>query len=65
MEAAHKTSLAKGEVGIGDRKAVPTLKDFAPRFEQTIETECAGRSLPTIYSFYKGEAQALAYRALF
>jgi len=29
MEAAHRTSLAKGEVGIRDRKPVPTLKNFA------------------------------------
>ena len=29
MEAAHRTSLAKGEVGIRDKKPVPTLKDFA------------------------------------
>ncbi|OFV99567.1 MAG: hypothetical protein A3F68_12240 [Acidobacteria bacterium RIFCSPLOWO2_12_FULL_54_10] len=29
MEAAHKTSLAKGEVGIRDRKPVPTLSRFA------------------------------------
>jgi integrase len=28
IEAAHKTSLAKGEVGIRDRVKVPTLKDF-------------------------------------
>ncbi len=28
MEAAHRTSLAKGEVGIRERKAVPTLKEF-------------------------------------
>ncbi len=26
MEAAHRTSLAKGEVGIRDKKTVPTLK---------------------------------------
>ena len=31
MEAAHKTSLAKGEVGLRDRKPVPTLKDFAEK----------------------------------
>jgi integrase len=31
MESAHKTSLAKGEVGIRDRVRVPTLKDFAER----------------------------------
>ncbi len=29
MEAAHRTSLAKGEVGIRERKQVPTLGTFA------------------------------------
>ena len=29
MEAAHKTSLAKGEVGIRDKKPIPTLRAFA------------------------------------
>lgn len=29
MEAAHRTALAKGEVGIRARKPVPALKDFA------------------------------------
>ena len=29
MEAACKTRLAKGEVGIVERKPVPTLRDFA------------------------------------
>jgi integrase len=29
MEAAHKTSLAKGEVGLRDRKLAPTLREFA------------------------------------
>src|SRR5215471_5196918 len=29
IEAAHKTSLAKGEVGIRDRKPAPTLRRFA------------------------------------
>lgn len=28
MEAAHRTSLAKGEVGIRERKVTPTLKNF-------------------------------------
>ena len=31
IEAAHKTSLAKGEVGIREKKPAPTLKDFAER----------------------------------
>lgn len=29
MEAAHRTALAKGEVGIRDKKPVPTLAQFA------------------------------------
>src|SRR5262249_23472185 len=29
MEAAHKTSLAKGEVGIREKKAIPSLADFS------------------------------------
>jgi integrase len=28
MEAAHKTSLAKGEVGIREKKSIPTLAEF-------------------------------------
>ncbi len=28
MEAAHRASLAKGEVGIRERKVIPTLKNF-------------------------------------
>ena len=31
MEAAHRTSLAKGEVGIREKKRVPTLADFADK----------------------------------
>jgi integrase len=34
MESAHRTSLAKGEVGIREPKAVPTLREFCyARFE--------------------------------
>ena len=32
IEAAHKTALAKGEVGIIERKPIPTLKGFSQRF---------------------------------
>jgi hypothetical protein len=28
MEAAHRTALAKGQVGIRDRKPIPTLRDL-------------------------------------
>jgi hypothetical protein len=44
MESAHRTSLAKGEVGIRERK-VPTLKEFCtnrvePWARSTFETTC-------------------------
>jgi hypothetical protein len=29
MEAAHKTALAMGEVGIREKKLIPTLREFA------------------------------------
>ena len=51
IEAAHRTSLAKGEVGIRERKPVPTLKNFAPRFREAIETRCAEK--PRTVAFYK------------
>ena len=39
IEAAHKTALAKGEVGIRDRTPIPTLKDFAEQaFRPFIES---------------------------
>jgi hypothetical protein len=50
IEAAHKTSLAKGEVGIRDRVPVPTLKDFA---EQDF--------LPFIESRFKNKPKTLEY----
>jgi Phage integrase SAM-like domain len=31
MEAAHRTSLAKGEVGIREKKTVPTLLEFSEK----------------------------------
>src|SRR6266496_6514160 len=31
MEAAHRTSLAKGEVGIREKKKAPTVSDFAEK----------------------------------
>ncbi len=34
MESAHRTSLAKGEVGIREKRQVPTLTEFIDsRFE--------------------------------
>ena len=57
IEAAHKSALAKAEVGIREKKKVPTLKEFATQFEQTIETECADK--PSTISFYKAKLKYL------
>ncbi len=57
MEAAHKTQLAKGQVGIEERKPAPTLKAFAPRFTEAIEVRCAEK--PMTISFYKSKLDRL------
>jgi integrase len=50
MEAAHRTALAKGEVGIRERKAIPTLKQFADN-----------DFLPFVRTTFSAKAKALAY----
>src|ERR1022692_1929519 len=50
IEAAHKTSLAKGEVGIRERKPVPTLAEFA-------ETDF----LPYVRTRFADKPKTLAY----
>lgn len=50
MEAAHRTALAKGEVGIRDKKPVPTLADFAKQ-----------DFLPFIRSTFAAKPKTLAY----
>jgi Phage integrase, N-terminal SAM-like domain len=57
MEAAHRTALAKGEVGIEDQKPVPTLKEFAVRSESFIATECADK--PQTVKFYRAKLKCL------
>jgi integrase len=63
MEAARKTQLAKGEVGIKDRTPAPTLKDFEARFTEAIETQCANK--PETVSFYKEKYRRLLDHAPF
>jgi len=50
MDAAHRTSLAKGEVGIRERKPVPSLKDFADH-----------DFLPFVRSTFAAKPKTLAY----
>jgi integrase len=45
MEAAHRSSLAKGEVGLRERKVAPTLADFiSQRFEPWAETSTSAKT---------------------
>lgn len=50
IEAAHKTALARGEVGIRDRTPIPTLRDFA---EQDF--------IPFIESRFQNKLKTLEY----
>ena len=63
MEAAHKTSLAKGEVGIREKKPVPILAEFCrKRFAPWVESTS---SLKTWRDFYRVGLMAIqAYTPL-
>ena len=63
IEAAHKTSLAKGEVGIRDKKAAPTLQEFSERFLKWVAVERAAK--PNTVSFYEVRTRfLLAYEPI-
>jgi integrase len=52
MEASHKASLAKGEVGIRHRAPVPTLSDFAEKeFKPYIESRFPNK--PKTLEYYR------------
>src|SRR6266576_1769863 len=52
MESAHRTALAKGEVGIREKKPAPTLKEFLKHdFLPFAETKHATR--PRSLRYYK------------
>lgn len=58
MEAAHKTSLAKGEVGIRERKVIPTLKEFAETdFLPYVRSTFAAK--PKTRSYYENGVKSL------
>lgn len=59
MEAAHRTSLAKGEVGIRERKPMPTLREFcAKRFEPWAKSTFE-RACPTTWKWYLAGMRAI------
>jgi integrase len=57
IEAAHRTALAKGEVGIREPKKAPTLAVFGEQFEGFINVRC--ESKPSTVTFYKGKLARL------
>src|SRR5215469_10441690 len=63
MEAAHRTSLAKGEVGIREKKPAPTVIEFCEkRFEPWVKTTTAPK---TWLDFYRVGVRAIkAYRPI-
>lgn len=63
MEAAHRTSLAKGEVGIREKAPVPCFADFVPRVLEEIKKNCVEH--PRTAEFY-GSAfnRALTFQPL-
>lgn len=50
LEAAHKTALTKGEVGILERQFAPPLKEFSQRFVDYVQTRSAEK--PKTVEFY-------------
>lgn len=64
IEAAHKTSLAKGEAGIRDRRPAATIRQFATRdFLPFCRSTFAAK--PKTLSYYEnGTARLLAYPAV-
>src|SRR5882724_11212549 len=66
MEAVHRTSLAKGEVGLRDKKPSPTLKEFIEsRFEPWAKATFEKPSPKTWFDWYRVGLRALkAYKPL-
>ncbi len=59
MEAAHRTALAKGEVGIREKKPTATLKEFLKEdFQKYAETRHAAKPL-TLRYYTQGSAMLL------
>jgi len=61
MEAAHRTSLAKGEVGFRERKLVPTLGEFiSERFEPWAKSQFENSSPKTWRDWYRCNLRILS-----
>src|SRR5882724_2436932 len=65
IEAAHRTSLAKGEVGIREKKPIPTLAEFCDkRVEPWAKMMFESTSPNNWYWFRAGIRQLRAYEPL-
>src|SRR5215470_3817945 len=66
MESAHRTSLAKGEVGLREKEPSPTLSDFIEnRFEPWARSTFERASPKTWLDWYQVGLRALiAYKPL-
>lgn len=63
IEAAHRTALAKGEVGIKTRQPVPAFEDFVPRVMEQIRKSCTDH--PRTAEFYEDAFnRALSFQPL-
>jgi integrase len=65
MESAHRTSLAKGEVGIREKKAVPTLMEFCSQRVEPWAKARFGATCWKNWTWYRTGIRALiAYKPL-
>ena len=64
IEAAHKTSLAKGEVGIRDREPAATIRQFAKRDFLPFCRSTFAAKTKTLSYYENGAARLLEYPAL-
>jgi integrase len=59
MESAHRTSLAKGEVGIRDKDPIPTLADFLKNTLLPWAEATFGSTTPNSLKWYRNECSVL------
>jgi len=64
IEAAHKTSLAKGEVGIRDRKPAATIRQFATGDFLPFCRSTFAAKVKTLSYYENGTARLLEYSAV-
>src|ERR1700751_5108346 len=57
MESAHRTRLAKGEVGLVEKPSAPTLAQFADRFLKHVRDSKADK--PATVVFYERRTKSL------